>query len=153
MNKAILLTKEGLEKLKADFKNLVEKERPKVIARISQAREYGDLSENAEYADAKEQQSFIEGRILALEGQIKNAKIISESGLDGSIGLGHKITLSFDGHKEVYQLVDTSESNPAQGKISISSPLGQALMGKKKGDSVELKVGDDRIVYKILDIS
>lgn len=153
MNKEIYLTKEGLEKLKAEFKDLVENQRPKVIARIAQAREYGDLSENAEYADAREQQSFIEGRILELQNQIKNARIIEEGKENDQVALGRKVTLSFDGEKEEYILVGPSEGNPAEGKISISSPLGQALMGKKKGESVEVQTGDEKLTYKILNIS
>jgi transcription elongation factor GreA len=149
----VYLTKEGLEKFKKELDDLKTNRRPAIVARIQQAKEYGDLSENAEYEDAKNEQSFVEGRISELEALIANAQIIQNGDSPDQVGLGCKVEVQVDGEKEKYTIVGTGESEPGEGKISYSSPLGQALMGRKVREKVEVSAPDGKIEYKILKIS
>ena len=140
MNK-IPITNIGFEKLEEELKNLKSVERPTVIKSIAEAREHGDLSENAEYHAAKEKQSFIEGRIADLENKISRAEIINTKKLKSNkIIFGATVTLGELGKKKqvVYQIVGTEEAEVENGKISISSPLARALLGKSIDDSVEV---------------
>ena len=135
------MTKDGLQKLKSELENLKNIERPKIIKAISEAREHGDLSENAEYHAAKEKQSFIEGRIADLENKISRAEIIITKKLKSNkVIFGATVTLGEVGKKKqiVYQIVGTEEADVESGKISISSPLARALLGKKVDDTVEV---------------
>lgn len=151
-NKVFTLTKDGLEHLKAELKELKEIKRPEVIARIKSAQELGDLSENAEYQSAKEDQSFIEGRIQELEVMIKSSKVI-ERGHDTSvIDIGSKVTLSVDGDKIFYEIVGPTESDIENDKVSSESPVARALMGHKKGDSVTVMAPGGEISYKVIDV-
>jgi transcription elongation factor GreA len=151
-NKVFTLTKDGLEHLKAELKELKEVKRPEVIARIKSAQELGDLSENAEYQSAKEDQSFIEGRIQELEVMIKSAKVI-ERGQDTSvIDIGSKVTLSVDGDQIFYEIVGPTESDIENDKVSSESPVARALMGHKKGDSVTVMAPGGEIAYKVIDV-
>ncbi len=149
----VYLTKEGLEKFKKELDDLKTNRRPAVVGRIQQAKEYGDLSENAEYEDAKNEQSFVEGRISELEALIANAQIIQNGGSPDQVGLGCKVEVQTDGDREKYTIVGTGESEPGEGKISYSSPLGQALMGRNVGEKVEVSAPDGKVEYKILKIS
>ena len=135
------ITNKGFEKLETELKALKSTERPNVIKAISEAREHGDLSENAEYHAAKEKQSFIEGRIADLENKISRAEVINTRVLSGDkIIFGATVTLGEVGRKKniVYQIVGTEEADVENGKISVSSPLARALLGKKIDDMVEV---------------
>ena len=135
------ITYQGFEKLEIELKSLKSVERPSVIKAIAEAREHGDLSENAEYHAAKEKQSFIEGRIADLENKISRAEIINAKKLKSDrIIFGATVTLGeMDSNKNIiYQIVGTEEADVENGKISISSPLAKALLGKKIDDTVEV---------------
>ena len=137
----IPITNIGFEKLEEELKILKSIERPNVIRSIAEAREHGDLSENAEYHAAKEKQSFIEGRIADLENKISRADVIITKKLKSNkVIFGATVTLGEVGKKKqlVYQIVGTEEADVESGKISISSPLARALLGKKVDDSVEV---------------
>ena len=135
------ITNNGFEKLETELKLLKSTERPNVIKAIAEARAHGDLSENAEYHAAKEKQSFIEGRIADLENKISRAEVINTRVLSGDkIIFGATVTLGEVGSKKniVYQIVGTEEADVENGKISVSSPLARALLGKKIDDMVEV---------------
>jgi transcription elongation factor GreA len=134
------VSKEGLEKLKDELEKLKAIDRPEIIDRIARARELGDLSENAEYHDAREKQSFVEGRIQELESLIKDAIIIKIK-KSNQIQIGSTVHATCDnGMKVKYMIVGHSEANPGEGKISNESPLGQAFLGKEIGHEFELKI-------------
>lgn len=151
------LTKEGAEMLKEELHRLKTKERPAVINAISEARAQGDLSENAEYDAAKERQSFIEGRIAEIEGKLANAQIIDPSLLDadGRCVFGATVDLmDLSTDDEVtYQIVGDDEADIKAGKISISSPIARALIGKSAGDIAEVQAPGGIKEYEILDVN
>lgn len=149
----VLLTLKGLEELKKELKELVETKRGEVVQKIATARDMGDLSENAAYVSAREEQAFIEGRISELEEIIKNAVVSSGTGSKGVVGVGCKIKVYVDGSEEEYHLVGAPEADPKIRKISYESPLGKALIGKKVGDKVEMEAPDGKLVYTILSVS
>jgi transcription elongation factor GreA len=155
MNK-VPLTVIGAEKLKQELHNLKHVQRPEVIQAISEARAQGDLSENAEYDAAKERQSFIEGRIADLEGKLSNSQIIDPSQLDadGRCVFGATVDLedTESGHSVTYQIVGDDEADIKQGKISISSPIARALIGKSAGDMAEVIAPGGAREYEILDV-
>jgi len=146
-----LLTKEGLEELKKEFDELLNVKRPETVKRLADAREQGDLSENSEYAAAKQDLSFIDGRITELEEILHAAKVIT-SHKKGSIDIGCKVTLHINGKKDVFTVVGEWEADPSQKKISHSSPLGKALLGKKEGEKVEVEAPAGKILYHIISI-
>ena len=152
----IPLTVKGAELMRAELHQLKTVERPKVIASIQEARTHGDLSENAEYDAAKERQSFIEGRIVELEGKLANAQIIDPAHVDadGRCVFGATVELVEVGSGEpvTYQIVGDDEADIKSGKISISSPIARALIGKYSGDVAEIKAPNDIKKYKILDV-
>ena len=153
----VILTSAGAEKLRAELKNLKSVERPKIIAAIAEARSHGDLSENAEYDAAKEQQGFIEGRIAELESSLSVAEVIDPRSLDaaGKVVFGARVELYDEGQgTEVnYQLVGNLEADLDQGKISISSPIGRALLGKEEGDEVEVNAPGGKRIYEVLKVN
>lgn len=155
MNK-IPLTVKGAELLRTELHQLKTVERPKVITAIQEARSHGDLSENAEYDAAKERQSFIEGRIVELESKLANAQIIDPAHLDadGRCVFGATVELEEVGSGEsvTYQIVGDDEANIKQNKISISSPIARALIGKYSGDVAEVKAPAGVKEYEILDV-
>jgi transcription elongation factor GreA len=155
MNK-VPLTVVGAEKLKAELHRLKTVERPRIIQAIAEARALGDLSENAEYHAAKEQQSFTEGRIAEIEGKLSSAQIIDPRTVnaEGRVVFGATVDLSDEdtGKEVTYQIVGDDEADIAQGMISISSPIARALIGKESGDSVEVRVPDGTRRYEILDV-
>ena len=157
MSDRVVLTKAGAQALQAELKRLKSEDRPKVIAAIAEARAHGDLSENAEYDAAKEQQGFIEGRIAELESSLSIAEIIDPAkiGRDGKVVFGANIKLyDIDQDEEVnYQLVGNLEADLSAGKISISSPIGRALIGKHEGDEVEFSAPGGLRTYEILGVS
>ncbi len=146
-----LLTKEGLIELKKEYEELVKTKRPVAVVRLSEARENGDLSENSEYSDAKEDLSFIDGRIAELEELLHGAKVVTSHG-KSHIDVGSKVTLHINGQKDIFHLVGEWEADPMNKKISHSSPLGKALMGKKAGEMAEVEAPAGKILYKIVSI-
>jgi transcription elongation factor GreA len=150
MSDRIHLTKEGYGNLKEELERLLTKERRAISERIKAAKEHGDLSENSEYSDAKEQQSFVEGRIIELEHIIKNAELIEENHNDCSaVDLGCTVHLSTSSTDLKYKIVGSVEANPEKGLISNESPIGKALLGRKQGEEVEISVPAGVIKYKI----
>jgi transcription elongation factor GreA len=149
-DKKIYLTKEGLAELKKEHEELAKVKRPEILERVSQARDMGDLSENAEYTAAREELTFIDGRIGELEELLKQASIIAGTGGGkGAIKLGSKVTLHVNNKKEEYAVVGEWEADPMEKKISHESPLGKALMGKKVGEKVEVEAPAGKIVYTV----
>ncbi|MBI3577363.1 transcription elongation factor GreA, partial [Candidatus Gottesmanbacteria bacterium] len=134
----MVLTKEGLDELKVEYGVLVGTKRPAAVMRLSDARSLGDLSENSEYAAAKQDLAFIDGRIAELEEILHSAKVITNHG-KSYVDVGCKVTLHVNGKKDVFTVVGEWEADPIEKKISHESPLGRALMGKKSGDSVEVE--------------
>jgi len=152
MSEVQYLTPEGLKNLEERLKHLTEVRRAEVAERLRRAlEEGGDLSENAEYEDAKNEQAFIEGEILRLESILSTAQIIEASGSSDQVQLGSVVTVTEKGskEKEVYHLVGSAEANPREGKISIESPLGKALVGAKVGDQVVVHAPDGEITFII----
>lgn len=152
MPKKHLLTKEGLEKLKKELEVLVQERRKEVIERIQEAVAHGDLSENADYAQAKEEQAFIEGRIQELEEMIKNAEIIQTDGSRSIVSIGSTVKLKTNGEEKVYTIVGSNEANPAEGRISNESLVGSQLIGRKPGEDIEVATPSGKAVYKIVEI-
>ncbi len=135
------ISKEGLEKLQQELERLIKIERPEIIDRISKARDLGDLSENAEYHEARNLQSFVEGRIQELEALIKGAVIIKNTKNKDTVTLGSTVHATCDnGVKMKYMIVGHSEADPLNGRISHESPIGRALIGKPVGHEVELVI-------------
>ena len=145
----------GLAALEDELKQLKSVERPQVIRALSEAREHGDLSENAEYHAARERQSFIEGRITELEDIISRAQVIDSRGLSGdTVRFGAKVTLSDDDNddRSVYQIVGAHEADIKSGRLSVQSPLARALIGKRVGDSVEVNSPGGFKSYEIVKV-
>ena len=152
----VYLTKEGYEKIRSEFERLKTKERPAVIKSISAAREFGDLSENAEYHAAKEKQLFLEQKIMELQDKLIRSEIIDESQMPKDKAyLGARVLLKDkkSGDEIEYTLVSTDEADFEQNKISTQSPVGRALLGKGPGEEVEAKVPVGILKYKIISIS
>ncbi|MBI4080883.1 MAG: transcription elongation factor GreA [Candidatus Levybacteria bacterium] len=155
MDKKVYLTKEGLEELKKEHHDLTKVKRPEILARVSAARDLGDLSENAEYVAAREELSFIDGRIDELDELLKSVILIEEgSKASGrtTVQLGSKVTLKVDGKKEIFTLVGEWEADPVARKISHESPLGKALLGKTVGEKTEVEAPAGRILYTIVSV-
>lgn len=148
----MLITSSGLDKIKADLSDLNETKRPALVTRLSIARSMGDLSENSDYISAKEELAFMDGQIAELEDLIKNAKVVSPS-TNEKVDFGHKVTVKLAAKEIVYHLVGEWEANPMEKKISVSSPLGQALMGKKVGDKISVPAPAGEVVYTVLSIA
>ncbi len=150
----IPMTRAGFAALDDELKNLKSVERPAVIRAIAEAREHGDLSENAEYHAAREKQSFIEGRIKELEALVSLAEVIDPTKLSGSIKFGATVDLADEdsGEEKTYQIVGEAEASLEHGKLNIRSPLARALIGKDEGDSVEVKTPGGMKSYEILSI-
>ena len=147
------LTKEGMESLEKRLQQLVEVRRPKIAERLRLAMdEGGDLTENSEYEDAKNEQAFIEGEIIRLETILRNAEIIEEgAGARDTVVPGVRVTIVEKGSKEpeVYHLVGSAEANPSEGRISVESPMGRALLGARVGDKVTVQAPDGEIVFRV----
>lgn len=149
------ITKEGLEKLKGELEHLKKVVRPEIAERIANAKELGDLSENAEYSDAKESQGFNEGKIIEMETMLKNALIIEEENhTPGVASVGSKIKIKQEdsGKEKEYHIVGSHEADPLAGRISNESPIGQALLGGKIGDSIEITLPRGVIKCTIVDV-
>lgn len=153
--KEVLLTREGLEKLEAELDNLKNVKRLEVAQRIKVAIGFGDLSENSEYEDAKNEQAMVEGQIVELETKIRNARVIEATGSKNSINIGSTVRLlNIPRNLEMeYTIVGSTEADPAKLRISNESPVGEAIIGHKKGDIVEVHAPKGIIQYKILEIN
>ena len=134
-NKPTYISKEGLDQLRHELEEMVSKRRPEIAQRIHDAKEHGDLTENAEYEDAKNEQAFVEGRIQTVEALIKNATLIDEH------------------HSSDHVSIGSTEAKPTEGRISNESPVGRALLGKKKGESLTVQVPAGELAYKIVSIT
>jgi transcription elongation factor GreA len=152
-NKPTYLSKEGLDKLRQELEEMTSVKRPEVAQRIHDAKEHGDLSENAEYEDAKNEQAFVEGRIQTLEALIKNATLIDEHTSNDHVQIGSTVKVSGPDGSQTFMIVGSTEAKPTEGKISNESPVGRALLGKKKGENVTVQVPAGDIAYKIVAIS
>ena len=150
----IPMTRAGHTALETELKHLKSVERPTIIKAIAEAREHGDLSENAEYHSAKEKQSFIEGRIKELEGAISLADVIDPKKMSGAIKFGATVTLVDEDTDEekTYQIVGEYEANIEKGMLNIKSPIARALIGKEEGDSVEVRTPGGDKSYEVLKI-
>lgn len=150
--KIVYLTAAGLKSLQEEYDILVSDKRPSVATRIQKAREYGDLSENAEYAEAKDEQSFIEGRILELDQILQNIQIIQQSDDNGIVQIGSTVTIHLNGKDDKFTIVGAQEANPREKRISHESPLGKALLGQKIGSTVQVEAPIGMIAYKIVSV-
>ena len=153
MNTQIKLTKTGLEALKAELAELLDVKRPRLVDRLSNARQQGDLSENSDYQSAKEELEFLDGRIEELTEVVQTA-VVADDSLDkkNGIGVGTKVTVKVNGKEVIFNMVGEWEADPMNKKISDSSPLGVALIGKKVGDKAEVEAPAGKVVYEILAI-
>jgi transcription elongation factor GreA len=152
-NKPAYLSQEGLDKLREELNEMVTVRRAEVAARIQEAKEHGDITENAEYEDAKNEQAFVEGRIQTLSALIKNAVLIDEHASTAFVGIGSTVDVESEDGKETFRIVGSAEANPAEGRISNESPVGRALLGHRKGDKVQVSVPAGSWTYKIVGIS
>lgn len=152
MIKKIQLTQNGLEALKNELNELITVKRPFLVDRLSNARAQGDLSENSDYQNAKEELGFLEGRIDELTDVIKNAKVVSDSGNSNMVGMGTKVTVRVNGVKNTFEIVGEWEADMLKKKISHTSPLGSALVGKKVGEKIEVDAPVGKLVYEVVDI-
>jgi transcription elongation factor GreA len=146
------LTQERLDELKKELETLKSSKRMEVAARLKQAKEYGDLSENSEYAEAREEQANVEGRIFELEELLKNVEIITKLSGGSTVEVGSAIVVTKGDKTATYSIVGSYEANPLEGKISDESPLGRAFLGKKTGDHVSVITPGGTVKYEILKI-
>ncbi len=152
MTKQIQLTAKGLEALKKELLDLTGVKRPFLVDRLSNARSQGDLSENSDYQNAKEELGFLEGRIDELNDVIKNAKVVKDSGNGNLVGVGTKVTVRVNGIKNTFEIVGEWEADVVQKKISHTSPLGSSLVGKKVGEKIEVEAPVGKILYEVIAI-
>lgn len=152
MKKAFHLTAEGIAELQAEVKELIAQRGP-IAERIKLAREFGDLAENAEYTSALQEQERTESRIAEIENILLNAEVIKKPKGDSKVQLGSKVSLKANGKTKEFQVVGTVEADPVNGKISDESPIGQALLGKKVGDEVEINTPAETSTYTVAAIS
>lgn len=150
-NNQVQLTKEAFESLNTELQELNTVKRPAMVARLSRAMAEGDLAENADYQNAKEELEFLDGRISELEEVVNNANVLNgNGGHKGTVAIGTKVSVKLGGKTQIFTLVGEWEADPANQKISHSSPLGQVLMGKKKGDKVTVEAPAGQVTYEIL---
>lgn len=146
------LTQEGLKNLETELDQLIQTKRPVAIERLQKARAMGDLSENSEYSAAKDELAFVEGRIKEIELILRNAEIVQNHTNGLEISLGSQITVEVNNEKDFFTLVGEFEADPMAKKLSSTSPIGKALLGKKVNDVVEIEVPSGKIIYKVLSI-
>ena len=154
--KETVLTRDGFEKLKEEIEYLSTEKRREVAERIKQAREFGDIAENSEYDDAKNEQMMLEHRIAQLEERLRGARVVDVAELEkGVVGVGTTVRLKdLDANETAeYQIVGSAEANPAQRKLSNESPVGRAIIGRKKGETVEVAAPRGSLKYKIVDVN
>jgi transcription elongation factor GreA len=147
-----IITKEGYEKMEKEIEYLSTIKRKEIADRIQKAKDMGDLSENAEYQEAKDAQAYNEGRIIELKATLKNLTIVENGASKDEVGMGSKITVKSGDKEKVYTIVSFNEVDPLEGKISNESPIGKAFLGKKKGDKVTVETPKGEMEYKILNI-
>ena len=153
MSEQTFLTREGLKKLEEELTFLRTVRRAQVAERLHNAQEDGELIENAEYEDAKNEQAFLEGKILTLESMLSSAVIIENDGPEGVVNLGSQITIKETGGKpETYMLVGAAEANPKDGRISNESPLGKALLGRKVGDEIKVNAPSGTLSFRVVSV-
>lgn len=148
----IELTKEGLSALKKELDELKNEKRPKVVERLANARAEGDLKENSDYHNARDELEFLEGRVSELEYVVKNSVLVDGRGRGDGVAVGTSVKVRVNGDKSEFHIVGEWEANPSEKKISHTSPLGQALFGKKVGEKVEVEAPAGTIAYEILEI-
>lgn len=155
MSESTYLTPEGAEELKQELDRLLNVKRPELAQKLKEAVAQGDLKENADYHDTREQQAFVEGRIQYLENVLRSATIINNNGASDIVQLGCEVTIREDGfdEDETYMIVGAAEANPREGKISHESPIGAALLGQKKGAQVKVKTPGGTTIFKIRKIN
>ena len=151
LHQPVYLTDEGVENLRQELDRLANERRPALADRLHKAIQQGDLSENADYIAAKEEQGFLEGRIQQIEAMLRNVVIIEDNGPTDEVALGSRVTVVEEGFEdaETFRIVGPAEANPAKGKVSYESPLGQALMGHRVGDVVTVEAPAGEIVFRI----
>jgi len=153
MSEQTFLTREGLKKLEEELNFLRTVRRAQVAERLHNAQEDGELIENAEYEDAKNEQAFLEGKILTLESMLSSAVIIENDGPEGVVNLGSEVTIKETGGKpEKYMLVGAAEANPKDGRISNESPLGKALLGRKVGDDIKVNAPSGTLSFRVVSV-
>lgn len=148
-----IISQEGYDKLKKELEERINVKRVEIANRIESSKELGDLSENAEYAEAKEEQAFNDGRIAELQALLKNLTVVQKNGDKDKVSMGSSVTVRSDGKIKKYIIVSFNEVNPAEGKISNESPLGTAFIGRKKGDKVVVNTPRGEVNYEILEIA
>ncbi len=155
MQQPVLLTAEGIENLRRELEYLVNVRRPELARILRRAIQQGDLSENADYIAAKEEQAFLEGRIQQIETMLRNAVLIEANGPVGVVDLGSQVTVLEEGREtpEVFRIVGPAEADPLNGKVSHESPLGQALLGRRAGDVVTVDAPAGPITFRILEVA
>jgi len=153
-NEPVYLTAEGVENLRQELEHLISVKRPALAERLRFAIQQGDLSENADYQTAKEEQGFLEGRIQQIKAMLRRATIIEENGPTDEVGLGSRVTVIEDGldEEELFHIVGPAEADPIGGKVSNESPLGRALMERRVGDAVTVEAPGGEVVFKIVAI-
>jgi len=152
MNNKVQLTKTGFEKLQSDLNSLKKTGLPEAINRLQKARSMGDLKENSEYSAAKENLAFVENRVAELEQMIQQAEVIDIANDNNTISLGKKFIAIINREEKTITIVGEYEADPVNGKYSVTSPIGKALLGKKVGDSVEINIPAGKITYKIVSL-
>ena len=153
MAKEVVLTREGFEKLKAEIEDLSTVRRREVAERIKEAREFGDISENSEYDDAKNEQAMLEAKIAQLEERLRDATVIDADDVStDAVALGSMVTIETPAGKATYQLVGSAEADPDENRLSNESPIGRAILGRKKGDMVDVVTPGGNIKVKIVTI-
>ena len=148
-----IITSEGYKKLKKELEYLKDVKRPEISQRITTAKDMGDLSENAEYSEAKDAQAFNDGRIIEITTLLKTLTIVENGVTTDKVGMGSKITAETEGKKREFTIVSFYEADPAEGKISNESPLGRAFLDRKKGDFVLVNTPKGEVKYHIIDIN
>jgi transcription elongation factor GreA len=151
-DKPVYVSADGLKKLEEELEHLRTARRKEIAERIHAAMEFGDYSENSELEDAKNEQAFVEGRIMTLEQMIKNAVVIDQNGHHDKVELGSHIVVEVDGERENYMVVGSAEANPAEGRISNESPVGRALLGHRAGEMIRAVVPNGVIEMKIVQV-
>ena len=147
-----IISQEGYDKITEELNYLTTVKRHEIAERIERAKELGDLSENAEYSEAKDAQALNEGKVLELTGILKNVTIVQNSGSSGEVMMGSKVTVSSDGKEKHYVIVSFNEADPLNGKISNESPLGVSFLHRRKGEQVEVETPRGLVKYKIIKI-
>ena len=147
-----IISQEGYDKLKKELADRLNVKRLEIAFRIEAAKELGDLSENAEYAEAKNEQAFNDGRITELTTLLKNVTVVWNNHDKNKISMGSRVLAEVEGQTKEFTIVSFNEANPVEGKISNESPIGVAFLGKKKGDTIAVNTPRGQVVYKIIDI-